>query len=453
MSTVPEVALPASTVASLTTADALDQATRVLAVLTGFSIPLSTSFSEITTGLFMACWLLSGNLPAKWSLIRRHRIALLSLALFGLLAAGTMWSSAGWSAAARCLLKYRELVYLPMFVVVFRDARLRTLATYAYMVAAVMLMGASYVEWLTGADYGNASAPNEFVVAKDRIIHGLLMAFLVYLAAVELAATPPDLRLGRRFPGTWRWVYAAVIALAVCNIVFLVKGRTGYLLLGVLTTLFFWERLGRRGMAIAGVLLALFAVGSFTCLKVVRERIDQTISQFQNQFGAERKHSPDPRLEFYANTLSLIGRHPFLGTGTGSFRGEYANLVAHSDDRATSDPHNEYLLLASQVGLAGPALFIVLLGAQWLAAARLATRDQAVGRGIVLTIAVGSLFNSLILSVTGGLIYAYFSGMAFADLTPQSESIGRDETETVPFSAAPEHPETGRRETPQRRAA
>jgi O-antigen ligase len=452
MSTLREMARPANAVASLTTGTGLDRATGVLAVLTGFSIPLSTSFSEITTGLFMACWLMSGNLAGKWSVIRRHRIALLSLALFGALAAGITWSTAGWGPAARCLLKYRELVYLPMFVVVFRDARLRTLATYAFMIAAVLLMGSSYLEWLTGADFGNASAPNEFVVAKDRIIHGLLMAFLVYLSAIDIAATPPQLPAWR-FDGLWRWACAVIIALAVCNIVFLVKGRTGFLLLAVLTTLFLWERLGRRGMAIAGLLLALFAVGSFTFLTVVRERVDQTISQLQNQFGAERRHSPDPRLEFYANTLRLIGRHPFLGTGTGSFRGEYAGLVAHTDDRATSDPHNEYLLLASQVGIVGPALFIALLAAQWLAAAKLPTGDRLVGRGIVMTIAVGSLFNSLILSVTGGLIYAYFSGMAFAGLSPQSESSATGEPETVPFSSASKDPGIVEPEAAKRRAA
>jgi len=453
LSTHSSALLPARPATWLTTGTPLERATRILAVLTGFSIPLSTSFSEITTGLFMATWLLSGDLAGKWALLRRHQVALLSLALFGLLGLGMTWSSASWGGAARCLLKYRELLYLPMFVVVFQEARLRKLATYAFMVGAVLLMGLSYVEWLAGVDYGNASAPNEFVVAKDRIIHGLLMAFLVYLAAVEFSALTPGAFAKARIRLDWRWVHAAIIGLAVCNIVFLVKGRTGYLLLGALTTLFLWEHLGRRGVVIAGLLLSAFAIGSVTFLTVIRERVDQTISQLQNQFGPERKHSPDPRLEFYENTLRLIRRHPLLGTGTGSFRGEYAHLVAKTDDRATSDPHNEYLHLASQVGITGPALFILLLTVQWLAAARLPATERYVGRGIVLTIAVGSLFNSLILSVTGGLIYSYFSGLAFAALArwPEAEMI--EGPETVPFSADSERSEAATRDAQKRRAA
>ena len=58
-----------------------------------------------------------------------------------------------------------------------------------------------------------------------------------------------------------------------------------------------------------------------------------------------------------------------------------------------------------------------LLAAQWRATGRLGGLSRDIGRGVVLTIALGSLFNSLILSVTGGLIFAYFGGLAFAELS------------------------------------
>ncbi len=399
----------------------MDRATRILAVLTGFSIPLSTSFAEITTGLFMAAWFLSGNLAAKWNLIRRNRVALLSLAMFGLLLAGMTWSVEGWAASGRCLLKYREFLYLPMFVVAFQEVRLRRLGISAYMAAAVVLMALSYVEWLTGADYGAGSAPNEYVVSKDRIIHGLMMAFLIYLAAVRFVDGPEPMSANTRSTANWRWIYAVIIGLALCNIVVMVKGRTGYLLLGALTTLFLCERLGRRGVVIAGLLLSVAVWAGVTFSNVIRERVDQTISQIRNQFGPERRHSPDPRLEFYANTLELIRRHPLTGTGTGSFQQEYRGLIAHTDDLPTSDPHNEYLHLASQVGIPGAALFMLLLSVQWIAAGRIRTADMHTARAVVITIALGSLFNSLILSVTGGLIYSYFSGLAFADLSQPSK--------------------------------
>lgn len=411
----------------LTSGTPLERATRFLAVLTGFSIPLSTSFSEITTGLYMACWVCSGNWRAKWAVIRANTVALWSLALFGLLLAGVTWSVESWSSAGRCLLKYREFVYVPMFLVVFRDAALRRIAVSAFMLAAVILLGLSYYEWLTGADFGISSNPRDYVIAKDHIIHSLIMAFVVYLAAGRLAENLGRIRPESRRAWGWVALYATIIAVTIYNELCMLTGRTGYVVLAALVCLFLAERMGRRGLMMATVLLAASAWAAVNFSTLIRARVDQTIRQLQNQLGPERKHSPDPRMEFYANTLEMIARHPWLGTGTGSFRREYARHVADKDDVATSDPHNEYLHLASQVGIPGAVLFMSLLAFQWFAAARLPATERSIGRGVVATIALGSLFNSLIMSITGGLIYSYFSALAFAELMPTSQSTAAPE--------------------------
>src|SRR5207248_10564828 len=96
--------------AGLTIGSPLDRATSALALVTGFSIPLSTSFSEIATGLFMAAWLVSGNFAARSATIRRNSVALLSLGLFVFLIAGMTWSAEEWLVSGPCLFKYREQV-------------------------------------------------------------------------------------------------------------------------------------------------------------------------------------------------------------------------------------------------------------------------------------------------------------------------------------------------------
>jgi hypothetical protein len=77
------------------------------------------------------------------------------------------------------------------------------------------------------------------------------------------------------------------------------------------------------------------------------------------------------------------------------------------------------------------ALFVALLAVQWLAASRLPPPEMHFGRGVVLTIALGSLFNSLILSITGGLIFSYFSGIAFASLMPRADCKAESEPAPV----------------------
>lgn len=390
------------------TQEFFQNATRWLVVLIGFSIPVSTSFSEIVTSLFILCWLLSGDLQSRCRSIMGNPIARLSLAMFGLLLLATTWSTVTWAQAGRCLLKYREFVYLPLLLPVFRDERLKSLGTWGFSIGAMGMLLLSYFEWLTGFDFGIASAPNDYVIAKDRIIHSLLMSLLVYFSALELV----------RSRSGWRWLHAGTIALAVPNILFWVQGRTGYVLLGLLTVVYLSQQFGRRGTVFACLLVAVTGWGAYTASPAVRSRVGQTISQLKNQFGYPRQRSLDRRLEYYEHTLTLIRRHPFLGTGTGSFSKEYTEVSARAGDMPTSDPHNEYLHLAVQAGLPTAALFVVLLGAQWYLAGRLPQWEGRLARGIVVVIAAGSLFNSLILSITGGLIWSYFTAIAFASWKP-----------------------------------
>jgi O-antigen ligase len=373
-----------------------------LPVAIGFSIPISTSLSEVLTTAFIVTWLAQGGFEQRLRLLRGQPVIWASLALFGFLLLGVTWSSATTFEALRCLLKYRELLYIPMFATASRKPEMRLAAMRGFMLGCLMVLGLSYFEWLTGVDLGMESAPNDFVIGKDRIIHSILMALLLYLAALEFA----------RQPKAERWLFAGLAALAGANILFLIQGRTGYLLLGALGVLWAWQQYGRRGLAWGLCAAVVLGIGAYAASATLRARVAQTVTQVKNQFGPQRLPSWDARLEFYENTLTLIGRHPLAGTGTGSFAREYGQVAKARSLRATSDPHNEYLLLAAQLGLGGALLYLAVLVIQWRAAARLPEWESRLARGAVLALALGSLFNSLLLSVTGGLIYSYFTGVA-----------------------------------------
>lgn len=391
----------------------MQTATRILAIAIGFSIPLSTSITEICIGLFVACWVVSGALRTKLDLVWRNRIALLSLLLLTVIAAGTAYSTATWSEAFKCLLKYRELLYIPLLVPVFQDAALRRRGVQAFLAASLSVLTLSYLEFLTGIDIGLLSN-TDYVIFKDRIIHSLLMSFVVYLLAHEFVEC-------RR----WRWFYGAAMLLTLANILFLIQGRTGYVVLGLLTVLFMYQHLHFRGVACACLLLTVLGGASFQFLPTVRSRVNVTLAQIWNQIGPHKQRSNDPRMEFYDNSLQLVLRHPLFGTGTGSFEPEYNRLaelkglavIQHLERRAPYDPHNEYLLIAVQVGLVGLGALLLLFHTQWQSSFRLAPQDRVVAQGVVVTIAAGCLFNSLLLGFTGGLFFGYFSGLAYASLS------------------------------------
>jgi O-antigen ligase len=125
------------------------------------------------------------------------------------------------------------------------------------------------------------------------------------------------------------------------------------------------------------------------------------------------------RLEAASNSLKIVRQYPLLGAGTGGFAAAYAKQVERTSMIPLGQPENQYLLTTVQLGAVGLAALIALFASQWHLAARLATRtDTDLARGLVLTMAVGCLFNSFLLDHTEALFYAWLSGLLYAGLRP-----------------------------------
>lgn len=393
-------------------------ASQWLAVAVGFNIPLATSPAEVLVAVFFLLWLLSGQFQEKFRTVRESRVASWSLLFFGVMAACVCYTTATTMEGLQCLFKYREFLYIPLFLTVFDSDTWRQRGIIAFLAGCGTMMVLSYLELLCGFDIGLQSTVGQgdgasagYVIWKDRIIHNLLLSCFVFILGQEFVR-----------PGGRRWLAAALIAPALLNMFWLVQGRTGYVVLCVLAVLFLVQVFRKRGLIYAALLLPLCFATLYTASPVLRDRADATIAQLRSYLQPDMAPAPDPRLKFYESTLYLIGRHPWFGTGTGSFEREYSELAASHNAPLTVDPHCEYLLLWLQLGLAGLAVFLCLLGVQWQTARRLPRYERSIARGVLLAIAAGSLFNSLLLGFTGGLLYGYLSGLLYAAVPLKSSA-------------------------------
>jgi len=374
----------------------------------GLSIPVSVALDNILISLIAILWLLGGDLRGKAAVVRQNPVAGSALLLFGLLALGTLYGSGG----SGTLLKYIDLLLIPIFLTFFQDIKTRERALLAFCIAAVASVAVSHL------DYLHLLPPNPWLPLspfystgfKHPITHGLIVAFSAYLFAL-LARDEKN--------KTLRSGYIALALLAAHNVVFMNWGRTGYLVLAILFLYFFVVTFGRRGLvlfiAIAGVMFLTAYATSTTFHQRVNDVARQFMAWKPGQPAKPTDDSVGDRLEFYVNSLKLIREHPLLGSGTGSFPAEYARIVADQNMLATVNPHNEYLLIAVQIGVIGLASLLYLFYRQWRYAGALARpfyRDVA--RGLVLTFVVGCLFNSLLLDHTEGLWFAWLSALVFA---------------------------------------
>ncbi len=87
----------------------------------------------------------------------------------------------------------------------------------------------------------------------------------------------------------------------------------------------------------------------------------------------------------------------------------------------TRNPHNEFLLITVQIGIAGLAALLWLFWLQWRLAPRLASPLEChLARGLVLTMIIGCMLNSMLLDHTEGLLYAWLTGLLYAGLKSEA---------------------------------
>jgi O-antigen ligase len=393
---------------------------RHAAAFLGFSIPISVALDNILLALTAVLWLASGEWKKKFAAIAANPVALAALALFGVLAAGLLYGTRNPGDGLRFLGKYDELLFIPVFITLFQDARMRETALRwfcAAMILTFIAADATQLGLLEGNPLMNRS-PASTSIFKHSITHGLLAAYAAFVFAL----------LARRELDWPRRALFAVLALVAAKNVFFVSiSRTAYVVLALLALYFFFILYRKRGLAAAGLVMAVLFAAVYGGSAGFRERVDTVIAdtgKWQSQWPS--RESVTVRQEWYKISLGIVADHPVLGTGTGSFPRAYAEAIAGRNLTPTQNPHNEYLLIAVQTGLIGLALLLHLFWRHLALARRLASPlETHLAHGLLITIAVGCLFNSLLLDHTEGLLYAWLTGVLFAGLQSRETGNGK----------------------------
>jgi O-antigen ligase len=394
-----------------------DRSGSCAAVAIGLSVPLSVALDNVLLVVMLLAYAV-GNYRYKYLFIKNNIVSLAALALFALLLGGTLYSVADARDAAIYLRKYSDLLFIPLFAYFFRDAGTRRHALYALAASVALVLIASYLvqsgalppnRWILG----NAENP---VLFKHYLTHSILMAMGAFLFA-ELAM---DARTGWQ-----RWLCWGLAVLAIINVMVMTKGRTGQLILVVLVFYWGYARWHWRGLAAMAVAGGALIAGLALVPGPFSERARLAVAEtqaWQPGSAASMLSSTGSRLEFYRNSLAIIAEHPLLGVGTGGFPLAYAAHVKGSGMAETRNPHNEYLHITVQLGVVGLAAMLYLFFVQWRQAPRLPTPVEThIARSLVLMIATGCLFNSLLLDHTEGLLYAWLTGLLYGGLESRAD--------------------------------
>lgn len=385
-----------------------DRATRSAAVLAAFALPFSTAGANVAFALFVLLWIASPNVVDRVRRAWRDPVARAALALFALFAAGTAWSSASTGAAWDLVLKYRKLVLLAMLLAVMGERRWQSAVLVAFAAGGAVVFGAALLIQFGVLPPAKRGGFGNAVAFKNHITESWVSALLFFFA---LSAA----RWTRRPALRWPLVGGALLAAA--HVLWLLIGRTGYLMLLVL--LLTWSALlasWRRALPaalIGSALLGAVALSSETFV----QRAKSTLAEVELYRDTGAMTSWGMRYEFLRAAGQLWLASPLWGHGSGSVPVEYRQLPrAHTaaGELETSNLHGEFSELAVQLGVLGVGGFVWLLAAHGRRAYELEPLWRDLALGLLVAMAFGSTFNSLLRDFTEGHVYALLAGTLLA---------------------------------------
>ena len=394
-----------------------ERAARWSAIALGFSIPISTALDGVLMLVLLLAWLAAGRYRYRLEMVGANPVAVAALLLWAVIALGVLWAGDTGGNAGTYLGKYSKLLLLPVVTSLLADPHDRQRALLAFAAGLLVTLALSYALWLgllpPGKPFTAETASNA-TVFKKHIAQNTLMAFGVTLFAALAWRAPPGWR--RRL-----WLAAAL--LAAINVMFMVYGRTGHVVLATLALVAAAQLFRWRGVLAAVVVIPLALSALYALSPAVQKRVNMGISEAQrwDSEGAA-SDSVGLRLELYHNSLPLLLERPLLGTGTGGFPKAYAERVGDKVGHARN-PHNQYLLTAAELGVVGLAALLFLMVQHWRAGSRLTAPDERLlARGLLALMVVGCLFNSLLLDHAEGLFFVWLSGVLFAALPAKPQA-------------------------------
>lgn len=383
-----------------------------LTALLMLAIPFSTSITVIVSFLLFFLWLLSRQFLTLGQLLLVNPVALFALLLFVLFVIGLGYSSAADSDALAMLGKYRKLLLLIILPAFLHSAAARRRTWSALFLGLIITLLSSYAFAL-----GILEPPHPVkspTSIKTHITHGLFVAFLAFYCAHQACSA-----------GKYRLLYIALIPACIYNLFFQVPGRSGQFILLLLALLFSYQRFQKKGLLAASFLTlglsTLFIIYSDKAQRILAGFAE--VQSFLQTHSANISSSAGQRLTFWKHSLTLFLEKPWFGHGTGSFAGEYQRVAA-LDSVLTHNPHNEYLMIAVQLGAAGLLCFLLFLFQQYKCSLQLPRKNRRLAQGVLLMLTANSLINSSFLDHTEGHWFAALLALCFAPLGGGKKKTG-----------------------------
>jgi O-antigen ligase len=197
------------------------------------------------------------------------------------------------------------------------------------------------------------------------------------------------------------------------DIVYLSTSRTA-LVVALIFARICNQRLKAKGIAVAFASAIVIGSIAWTTSPYLRGRTEASQTELKKYEATNARTSSGERVEFWRKSIEFVRQAPLFGHGTGSIHALFEKSAVGQTGAAgvaSTNPHNQTLAVAIQLGLVG----VAVLWAMWIAHLLLFRGNsfaEWIGLVIVVQNIVGSLFNSHLFDFVQGWVYVVGVGVA-----------------------------------------
>lgn len=373
---------------------------KIILILLSFSLPISTTLTNTLLTLFMLLWLLEGDYQTKLHNIWLHTACFAPVILLFALIIGSLHSYASWPDIINFLKKISKLLYIPFMIFYFQEPKQRSITINAFIIAGTITS-------ILGLIFNNYSP------LKNTIDTSLIVTITTFLLLHKINNINKII------------VNISILSISLFNIFYLFyisKGRTAQIIFIFLIITFCIQKIKQNFSKIAIILIALLLILCSVYSNRLQHEwriVAQQYQEYQNtpdNPNADR-NSISERIVFYKNTINLIKQKPWFGWGTGSFRSVYQKLVDQNHIFPTNNPHNEYLLWGTQLGIFGIGLllwwFYILFKTSFLITTEY---EKYLLQITIIGVMIGCLANSWLMDFVPGNLFVMLTSIALGAL-------------------------------------
>lgn len=378
-----------------------------LLILFAFGLPLSTSAGSILAILLILAALFSVNRRQEFAKAIRNPVVIAVLLYIGLHIIGLLWTS-DMTWGLEITKKQWKLLLLPLLMTIVKREHCKYYMV-AFVSAIFLKASKAYLVWL-----GIITLPPASIfttLGTTHVMYNPMLALACYIVLQNIL-------FGNKLPNITRYLQIALFLFLSCNM-FITVGRTGQIAFFVLLLVILFQnfyRLSKLKLLIGLALLPVLVIATYYCSSTFKSRIDLAITETQN-YQAHEITSVGLRIWFLKNSAQIVAENWKTGVGTGDFPMEYAkvNKLNSPSLPSTDNPHNQYLLLLSQFGIAGIISLFAIFGSQLVLAFRKKDTLSPLRQAFPIFFLVIMLAESYLQIYDTGFLFSLFSAFLYKD--------------------------------------